>query len=796
MVFTNIFQISVYSLIFAASGILAVAEGGAAPSLLTFVIALAAFFFNERRQIFGLSDMWANSLALGAFGIATYEFFGESEEAKLLSGTHLIVYLLWIIVFWNRELRHYWWICALCLLHVALAAVLTQAGWFGAALIGYVLLMIWVLTLFAFFRATQEIAATGIAAPTPLSHPPAQSLPTAQAMLTTQSSRTRGHVQGDAVDGLVLRRMAFGVFPIALVSLFIGGVIFMFTPRVWMNASQTFAQNRTDLIPGGKAVTGFSEQVRLGDIGEILESNQPVLTLQAFEHHTGKPLNVLQLAESYGMPEPYLRGAVLVTYQGGTWHPSSASLVTHALLASPRKGRSNLVRQEIVMESLGTKLLFAMRPYASQGSPYGGELLEGGETEIKVTSGTCSLVRESGTSRVRYQIFSPAPGKKTHNDLTPFYRFPSRPVDGEQDSQQEEHLQPPGARLQRLNALALQVASRVQGDPRNRRYQLAVAHAMESHLRDSGKYRYSLDASISDSRIDPVEDFLFNRKSGHCEYYAAALTLMLRSANIPSRLVNGFKGGEYDEAQHVLHVEQRHAHSWVEAFVGNEWITLDPTPFGEREKIIAANKPGVWESLSRGFWNFWNERVVRVSLGQQQKEIFFPLLKKIHKAFTSTAGFRALAADLWHWLRNTALSPQSWFSFHGGLVAFILMATPVLLFRLVRGIWKRLSGVSRRRLINSRRTFRTVEFYERFQRLLAKRGIVRESHQTQREFGSQIQQELDPLLENAALDDVGSEIANSFYRVRFGNEPLEGSEQDRIDERLGLLESALKQKPK
>ena len=71
-----------------------------------------------------------------------------------------------------------------------------------------------------------------------------------------------------------------------------------------------------------------------------------------------------------------------------------------------------------------------------------------------------------------------------------------------------------------------------------------------------------------DPSLDPVEDFLVNRKEGHCEYFASALALLLRSIDIPSRMVNGFKGGDWNELTQTMNVRQKHAHSWVEAYAG------------------------------------------------------------------------------------------------------------------------------------------------------------------------------------------------------------------------------------
>ena len=73
---------------------------------------------------------------------------------------------------------------------------------------------------------------------------------------------------------------------------------------------------------------------------------------------------------------------------------------------------------------------------------------------------------------------------------------------------------------------------------------------------------------VVDPKLDPVEDFLVNRKEGHCEYFASALALLLRSIDIPARMVNGFKGGDWNELAQVMNVRQKHAHSWVEAYIG------------------------------------------------------------------------------------------------------------------------------------------------------------------------------------------------------------------------------------
>ena len=80
--------------------------------------------------------------------------------------------------------------------------------------------------------------------------------------------------------------------------------------------------------------------------------------------------------------------------------------------------------------------------------------------------------------------------------------------------------------------------------------------------------------------LPPVEEFLFVRRAGNCEYFAAALAVMLRSLDIPARVVNGFQRGEWNPYGEYWVVRMRDAHSWVEANLDGAWTTLDPSPRG------------------------------------------------------------------------------------------------------------------------------------------------------------------------------------------------------------------------
>src|SRR5262249_46360746 len=100
--------------------------------------------------------------------------------------------------------------------------------------------------------------------------------------------------------------------------------------------------------------------------------------------------------------------------------------------------------------------------------------------------------------------------------------------------------------------------------------------AIEAYLRTRFKYTLDLTGSPGD---DPLPHFLFETRAGHCEYFASAMAVMLRTLGIPSREVNGFLPGEYNDLGGDYIVRASDAHSWVEVyFPDNGWIVFDPTP--------------------------------------------------------------------------------------------------------------------------------------------------------------------------------------------------------------------------
>ena len=157
------------------------------------------------------------------------------------------------------------------------------------------------------------------------------------------------------------------------------------------------------------------------------------------------------------------------------------------------------------------------------------------------------------------------------------------------------------------------------------------AARLEAALRDSGDFTYSLDLSIQDPSVDPLVDFLVNRKQGHCEYFASALVIMLRSQNIPARMVSGFKGGQYNSGTGRYEVRQLHAHAWVEALIDGQWQPLDPTPAGRDVSVASqVEQKTTFAGIAEQWASVWDRGVRTLAKRSGSTHLFPPSRRPPH----------------------------------------------------------------------------------------------------------------------------------------------------------------------
>ncbi|HRC86849.1 MAG TPA: transglutaminaseTgpA domain-containing protein, partial [Thermoanaerobaculia bacterium] len=131
------------------------------------------------------------------------------------------------------------------------------------------------------------------------------------------------------------------------------------------------------------------------------------------------------------------------------------------------------------------------------------------------------------------------------------------------------------------------------------------------------EFEYTTDF-VGRGGAKPIDDFLFKYRSGHCEYFATAMVLMLRSQGIPSRLATGFLGGDVNRLEGFYIVRQRNAHAWVEAYLPEEgWAIFDPTPPDGRP---SSSSLGLFSLLTET-WDFlvfgWDRYVISYGVADQ-----------------------------------------------------------------------------------------------------------------------------------------------------------------------------------
>ena len=159
-----------------------------------------------------------------------------------------------------------------------------------------------------------------------------------------------------------------------------------------------------------------------------------------------------------------------------------------------------------------------------------------------------------------------------------------RRVDRHQAAPDARDLQLPHDLDPRIAALAREVSAGAGSD-----WQRALA--LEQHLRT--QYAYSLSTVTRQNDV-PLSDFLFDTRTGHCEYFATALAVMLRTQGIPARMVTGYVADEYNPVTGFFEVRGTHAHAWVEAAVDGEWLLLEAT--GAYDPAPEPDGEGGWQS--------------------------------------------------------------------------------------------------------------------------------------------------------------------------------------------------------
>src|SRR6267154_1833104 len=377
------------------------------------------------------------------------------------------------------------------------------------------------------------------------------------------------------------RALSLSALCVAAGSIVLGSLLFFFFPR--FSAGYL---GRASFNPS--LMSGFTENVELGQIGEIKKNSTVVMRVQ-----TGKPIAYDRLR---------WRGIALTTFDGKRWTTSDQTAQKLEPEAdgwirtadSPRKTDSPYPRMiyTVYLEPVATDAIFVPGKVMSLKGNFSGESrnsFSAARRAFIFRDSTDTLLNPfHNYGAIRYSGFSLLPPMDAAK-----FRAASTEYSSDITS---TYLQLPFALDPRVTELARQTT-------KNARTPFDKALAIETFLRTRYTYTLNLTGKPGD---DPLAHFLFETRAGHCEYFASAMAIMLRTLGIPSREVNGFLPGEYNELGGDYIVRASDAHSWVEVyFPGADWQVFDPTPAAPENEAGFLSSLGKYADWMEITWNDW-----------------------------------------------------------------------------------------------------------------------------------------------------------------------------------------------
>jgi len=763
-----------------ATWMLAVSERAYIQAVIVTVLAIVALVFNDLRGKLTLSLFYTNIAAIFVSVLAIAQMRELSGDELLLAMADVLVYLQVVLLFKRKTSRDYWLIMVSNMLEVAVSAALNLNVTFALFMTAYSITGVFALGLFLLRREHELFAMSP-----PLSKSPPTPVVTGRWPLAQESSSFRVSPKKYEVtiqSGREYLRRMLGVLGWTMV---LTVVMFFAIPRIGQTAFRnSFA---------GSRIVGFSEEVRLDAFGQIAERFDRVMRVQLTDVDSSKPITLVDA--------PLWRGGTLVSYEEGVWKkPAKASSPSRVPNHNELSEERGLVLQQITIEPTDTAAVWCLFPPIKSGitDPVDYDLRRDQLTRRSPSMRrfTCKLLT-AGIVNYRQVPLTPQRGALDDETLSQLLQLPAnvRGVD-------------PLANLKQIAQSA--VAPFPVSEPIER------AKALEFYLSDPKRFTYTLNLPQRDPKLDPIEDFMTNRPTGHCEYFASALALMLRSVGIPSRIVVGFKGGEIDAITSAYDVQQADAHSWVEAYIPPEhvpeqlrdtplwrsvprpngaWLRLDPTPF---VRATEAAQQGVISYLFHQTTMYaraiWANYVVGMDAARQRELIYEPVLAGL-AAMVQAETWSGLAVTLRESFQMLLGSLRqgdaaAWFQVLFGLALAALLS--LALARVGRALlvrWRRWQGARRKRAAVAE-----IGFYRQLERLLTKAGLTRSRQQTPREFAFSVGGELSDRAETVGVASVPRKVVEAFYRVRFGHRPLDNDEALSVEQSLSQLAESLERR--
>ena len=354
--------------------------------------------------------------------------------------------------------------------------------------------------------------------------------------------------------------------------------VFLFMPRLKGNFLTSSLLNKQRLS------SGFNDEIELGKVGEIKKDSSPVMRV--------KFLNKTKIE----LPKIiYWRGVALDYFDGKLWTQrfknQKARIAKNydGLFVLNNSNKNDVAIQEIVAQPMDTDVVF------SANSP-----VALGDMPFRNLYSVNNSYYHGGhfTNNIKYNAYSDLTLHDKELLINDTLTYPK-----------EIRLKYTGSFevSSDIDELSIELYQESNSQYEN-------VKVVEEYLKKNLKYTRVLDNS---GRSPPLDQFLFEGKEGHCEYFASAMVVLLRKMAIPSRLVTGFVGGEYNPIGEYYLIRESDAHAWVEVYFPTYgWVSFDPTPENDTDYYLGFNYlTGSLEYLRYR----WNRYVVDYNISDQRR---------------------------------------------------------------------------------------------------------------------------------------------------------------------------------
>jgi hypothetical protein len=486
--------------------------------------------------------------------------------------------------------------------------------------------------------------------------------------------------------------------------------LFFLLPRTARAALRHFVPQRYHL-------SGFSSDIVLGQTGELKLNSTPVMHIKIQDENPPRDLK--------------WRGAALIAFDGRRWYnpiepgyplktDRSGSVQLADYKESWRRGRT--IGYEVRLQAIDSDVLFftGVPEYLRIDLP---SILRGRADNYRTGLGISDGLHYVAYSHLDRQSVA---ASYQSEPLDPYSHllYTRLPIlDG------------------RIEVLARNVVAGAT-DPYSR------ARMIEHYLRTQYGYTTSL---LSESVPDPLAYFLFERKKGHCEYFASAMAVMLRTLNVPARVVTGFQSGIYNDMTGWTVIRGADAHSWVEVFVpGRGWVMFDPTPADNGGALAGVtSKLMLYLDAVETFWQEWVldynlEHQLRLAARMEQSGHTWNLSWITRATDAMSAGFVQVKAA------------------GGTLVIFVIIVVAGISVGPLAWRWLHRERQVRRITRGEVQPHDAAILYNRMLALLRRRGIEKPAWLTPMEFAAVVPRDASTIV---------YQFTAAYNELRFGGSP-------------------------